>query len=591
MAAVKHPARLLRRIAPTFSMALALLLGCSSSGQDAAALATTTETTASVAPPPVVTPATAALPATASATAAPAPSMDPRAFVPAPVPEKTTVAVIGGGFAGLIAAYKLREAGVEVHVLEAAPRIGGRVNTAYYPGGAQGEFGFQELWEDNPIYKIAQKLGVQFEEHGKGEPAYSSFLYEEEVPGQKGKHHPVLYSYAEAEQKQFFQTFVSKDGKPSTDAYAAFEKWLASAGELRKRAMEKGLADPEIKKLQKTSFGAWVRDAKLDPKFEEFIAMTSDCEIGVTWEEYSALFGVLEFGLFLDELHNYHAAGGNHKIPEALAAAIGPHVTTGAKVVRIDLPLKDKPGKGEIAVQYMIDGHIGVLRADRVVLAVPWIRLHELDIRPGLSKEKWDALDGERDTGSSKKAQLPGLSRGKYTVVHLLVDRKQGDALWRNKTTKKTPFPVLSNGKLGVIYGVRGEGDPTSDTDVFSLLVYGEFARALHMEPVERVEDMTVTELERIWPGFKRIVKGSYVYSYHPAGVPVWPPGRSPIDDASKGMWKPEHGLYLAGDYLLNAHSDGAARSAICQADRIALDLAGKPAPTGLCYYIPQKAP
>lgn len=531
-----------------------------------------------------------AVPGVTAAPSAPVTGMDSRAFVPAPVPEKTRVAVVGGGLAGLLAAYKLRKAGVDVHVLESQPRVGGRVSTAYYPGGAQGEFGVQELWADNPIYAITRELGVKFEDPAKGGPDFS-VLYEEEDPAKKGEKRLALYPYTESGSRQFFEGLTAKDGKPSPEAYQAFEKWLKAAAELRKRVLEKGLSDPEAARLQKMSFREWVHEAKLDPKIEEFIAMTLDCEVAITGEAYSALFGLLEYGIFLEEMSYYHAVGGNHEIPEALAAGIGPHITTGARVLRIDLPAKDRPAEGEIGVHYMIDGHIGVLRADRVVLAIPWIRLHELDIRPPLSKEKWDAIDGERDTGRSSRPQLPGLNRGKYVVVHLLVDKKRGDELWRDKTTRQTPFPILSNGKLGVIYGVRGEGDPKSDTEVFALLVYGEYANNLHMQPVHRVESMVVEELERLWPGFGKVVKGSYVYSYHPGAVPVWPPGRSPIDDASKTLWKPEHGLYLAGDYLVNSHSDGAARSAVCQSDRLLLDLAGKPAPAGLCHYVPAAAP
>ena len=537
-------------------------------------------------------PAKTAPPVSATATSAAATSTDARAAVSAQVPDKARVVVIGGGFAGLITAYKLRKAGVDVHVLESQPRLGGRANTAYYPGGAQGEFGVQELWEDNPIYKTARELGVKFEDPDKREPGFTA-LYEVEDPAKKGEKKPVLYAYSDALARQFYDQILAKDGKPDPAAYDTFQKWLKTAAELRKRAIEKGLADPEIARLQKMSFGDWMRESNLDPKIQEFVSMTLDCEVAITSEAYSALFGLLEFNIFLDDMKYFHAEGGNHKIVEAFAQGIGePHITTSARVIRIDLPAKDKPGPGEIAVHYMIDGHIGIVRADRVVLAIPWIRLHEIDIRPSLSTEKWSAIEGERDTGKKTKTpQLPGLSRGKYVVVHFLVDRKAGDELWRDKKTNRTPFPILSNGKLGVIYGVKGEGDPKADTDVFSLLVYGEYANNLHMQPVHRIESMAVEELSRLWPGFGKIVKASYVYSYHPGAVPVWPPGRSPIDDASKSLWKPEHGLYLAGDYLVNAHSDGAGRSAICQSDRLLLDLAGKPAPTGLCHYIPGEAP
>ena len=172
-------------------------------------------------------------------------------------------------------------------------------------------------------------------------------------------------------------------------------------------------------------------------------------------------------------------------------------------------------------------------------------------------------------------------------VVHLLVDRKASDALWRDPVTKRLPFPVLSNGKLGVIYGTRGEGDASAETEVFGLLVYGANAEELHMLSTQKVQERMVAELEKLRPGFGQTVRGAYVYSYHPSGVTVWPPGRSPIDERSKLMFQPEHGLYLAGDFLINAHSDGAVHSARCIAERVQNDLAGKPFSTGLCWYNP----
>lgn len=513
----------------------------------------------------------------ASATAAPTVASTAPAGAPAvkslrdtPVPSETQVAVVGGGLAGLITAYKLHQAGVQVHVLEATDRIGGRVNTAYYPDGAQGEFGLQEVWEDNPLYEIAKELGIHFEEKAAGEEAYSSFLFDDAAAKTKK---PTLYTFTGRDEQVFFQRFLSQGSSAAkaTSAYKAFHEWQDHARDLRGRAMTKGLADPEIKRLQDISFEAWIEEAKLDPKVTEFIQMTSDCEIGLQWHQYSALFGLLEFGIFLDDTQTYHSKGGNHRIPEAIAAAIQGHVTTSTRVNRIDLPEKERPGKGEIRIEYMRDGVVSVLRAERVVVAVPWVRLHEIDIRPPLSAAKWKSIDE--------------LQRGQYVVVHLLVDKNEGAKLWRDKTTGRAPFPVLSNGQLGVIYGARGEGDPAVTTDVFGLLVYGKWARKLHMMSTAEVQTTVVGELERVWPGFGGVVKGIYVYSYHPAGVPVWGPGRSPIDEKSRFMFQPEHGLYLAGDFLINAHSEGAVRSALCAADRVGKDLAGQPIPNGLCFY------
>ncbi|MEZ4299526.1 MAG: NAD(P)/FAD-dependent oxidoreductase [Polyangiaceae bacterium] len=508
---------------------------------------------------------------TAAPTASAAASAAPPSLRDTPVPARTGVVVVGAGLAGLLTAYELRKAGVDVHVLEATDRIGGRVATAHYPDGAQGEFGMQEVWEDNPLYKLAKDLGVKFDDdQAEAEQVYSSFLSADPAAKPSGY---KLYSFQGGDESRFFESFLADGSTPAETkkALKAYNDWLEQARTLRKRAIEKGLADPEIKRLQGISFEDWFAEAKLPPRLAEYMQVTLDCELAAQWHTYSALFGLLEFGIFLEDAETFHAKAGNQAIISALAGAIEGHVTTSSRVIRVVLPEGD-PAPGAARVEYMRDGRIQAITADRVVLAVPFIRLHELDIRPPLSAAKWDAVEG--------------LRRGEYVVVHYLVDKVGGDKLWRDRSGR-TPFPVLSNGQLGVIYGVRGEGSDSAPTDVFGLLIYGKWARKLHMKSVQEVEQLTIPELDHLWPGFAGLVKATYVYSYHPAAVPVWPVGRSPIDEKSQSLFAPEHGLYLTGDYLISAHSVGAVKSATCQSSRIVKDLKGEKPPTGLCTYIP----
>ena len=76
-------------------------------------------------------------------------------------------------------------------------------------------------------------------------------------------------------------------------------------------------------------------------------------------------------------------------------------------------------------------------------------------------------------------------------------------------------------------------------------------------------------ELDKLWPGFSQYVKQTYVYSYHPAAIPVWPRGRSPLDEQSELLRRPSMGIYFAGDYTENAHSSGATISGL----RVAKDI------------------
>lgn len=519
-------------------------------------------------PAPPRTPHPAAAPAGSLAAAAPAPA--PLSLHETPVPAQTRVVVAGAGLAGLVTAYQLRQAGIDVHVLEAADRAGGRVATVHYPGGAQGEIGMQEVWEDNPLRAIAARLGVRFDDDGVAENVYSSFLTED-PPGVPAK--PTLHWLPEGGHADFLRAFLAPGAEPAQvdKALAAFEAWRGRAQDLRRRAVEKGLSDDNVRRLQDISFEDWLREAQLPPRLVEYMQMTFECELAASWSQYSALYGLLELGIFLDEADTFHAEGGNQKIIEALVRELAGHITTSSRVVRVQRPAGERPQKSGIVVEYTRAGQVSSVRADRVVLAVPWYRLHEIDLQPPLS--------------AAKTKSIEGLSRGQYVVVHLLIDKARGDKIWRDPAGR-TPFPVLSAGPLGVLYGARGEGAPGAGTDVFGLLVYGGAARRLHMKSTNEIRDLAVTELSRVWPGFGDIVQATYVYSYHPAAVPVWPVGRSPIDEHSKALFQPEHGLYLAGDYLIGAHSDGAVRSALCAADRVTRDLRGQPFSTGLCHYV-----
>jgi len=67
---------------------------------------------------------------------------------------KTSVIIVGGGMAGLSAADELANAGVEVLLLEARQRLGGRIHTIRTGAGLPVELGAEfihgkapELWE------------------------------------------------------------------------------------------------------------------------------------------------------------------------------------------------------------------------------------------------------------------------------------------------------------------------------------------------------------------------------------------------------------------------------------------------------------
>ena len=77
------------------------------------------------------------------------------------------VVVVGAGFAGLAAADALARGGVDVVVLEARDRVGGRVWSRALPTGAVVEIGAEFILPDNEVVRaIADRLGLILFEKG-----------------------------------------------------------------------------------------------------------------------------------------------------------------------------------------------------------------------------------------------------------------------------------------------------------------------------------------------------------------------------------------------------------------------------------------
>jgi monoamine oxidase len=478
--------------------------------------------------PPAPTPP-AAPPAPPPAPAAPPPVTIASS---ADAPQKTSVVIIGGGLAGLVTAYELKKAGVEFHLLEMQDVLGGRVQTAYYEGGLRAEYGLQEVWEDNPLYEVMKELKVPID--GKAEPPFSSMVLD-------GK----LYPFVQDTNDAYFASMM----KP--DEVKALNEWRKKTFALREAMHKEGIKNAEVKKLHDVSFAKWVQSFKMSKRVNDWIRLTIECELAQSWEIFSAAVGVLEYGVFLgDGLPNYKVDGGNSKLIEALAEKALPSVTTGAMVTRVDR----RPDK--VTVSYIRHGKQKTIDAERVVVAVPPWRLHQIHFEPTLGPKKWEGINS--------------LMRGSYTVVHMIVNKEHQKTTYVNGVN---PFPYLTDGVLGVIYGAQSEAPADSPNEVFAFLVHGNAAYAFHMQPREAKIKEMLTELDKLFPGFSKHYVTSYVYTYHPGSITVWPVGRSPIDEKSVALRTPEDRLVLVGDWLWSGHSDGAARSAIDAAKWITADL------------------
>lgn len=441
--------------------------------------------------------------------------------------ERPQVVVVGGGIAGLVTAYKLEQRGYRTCLLEGSDRLGGRIGTAHYPQGLEAEYGMQEIWEKSPLIGILKELGLQLE---SSDDPFSSMLLDDH-----------LYAFTEDTREEYFQKLFTPVERK------AFDATIKELETCYTEATTRGLT-PKMLKLQNMSFAEFLKGRKLPPKVEQAVRLTIEVELATVAEKFSALSAILEYRTFLfGGEKNYHVPGGNSVIIGKLGDSLkGPKVL-GATVTHV--VRRNEKGRMLAEVSYLKNSTEHKVEADAVVMAVPWVMLHQIQFQPALTEPQLRALSR--------------LGRGQYTVIHMLLD-KAVTSLW----AKADPFPVLSNAELGVIYGPHAT-DTNGPEIVFSFLIYGPEAEAYHMAPRDVKRSEVLEAMDAVWPGFSKSVHETFFYSYHPAAVTYWPKGRSPLDELSQAIRTPHQALFLAGDWTESSHAEGAVHSALLTADKV----------------------
>ena len=286
---------------------------------------------------------------------------------------RPSVAVIGAGMAGLVAAHELRRAGYDVTILEAQQRVGGRVFTLREPfaQGLYGEAGAMRIPRAHDLtLHYVQQFGLQTMPFTMGNPQAWAYLHGHKV----------------------------RMGEFSNDMHAtgfelAAEERAITIGDRWGQTLQ-----PILDRIRTGGDAAWVELAMELDQFSlwEFLENRGWSQGAI--ELYCLFSGMEPFlnSAFMEILREEAGdwftdvvtiAGGMDQLPRAFLAELMPHVRFGAKVTAI----AQDDGEGvRIQVQNAAGKH--TVRADFAIVALPFSVLRHIEISPAVSLGKQRAI-------------------------------------------------------------------------------------------------------------------------------------------------------------------------------------------------------
>jgi len=362
----------------------------------------------------------------------------------------TPVLIVGAGIAGLTAAYRLRQAGVAVQVIEASHRVGGRLrslsNLPNRPGTVEMGGEFIDTHHTH-VRSLATELGLELAD-----------LREADV----GLEPEILY----------FQ------GQTISNA-AVVEAFSPLAERISQDLMRLGDRDlsyrthnPHALQLDRLSLAEYLASAPIDPVIDQLVRVAYITEFGRDAEEQSCLNMLFLIGAEVGKWSTYgisderwHVVGGNDRIPQALATAVGDAIEMGTALESIRATAD---GRYRVSVR---QGSTSRDRTyDRILLTVPFSVLRQVNLDVELPPVKRQAIS-QLGYGTSTKLAVPFRERIWRTRYHSTISIYT-DLEFQN-TWESARYRVGTNGwvtdlRAGKQGLVLGAGNPEAHAKALS---------------------------------------------------------------------------------------------------------------------------
>jgi monoamine oxidase len=363
---------------------------------------------------------------------------------------ETGVVVMGAGLAGLAAAVTLAEAGIDVRVLEAEARVGGRVLTVRSPFDAEvyAEAGGEFVDGGHAVlHRFLQRYGIDVRPIPDGERLFS-------LDGR------ILRG---ADVSDF-------DARAGEDELAIATESLALAERIgdTERPWESA---PDLDVI---SVGAWLDGLVLGRVTRVHQQIWRSVDYGAPPERLSLLQYARDERLWrrAPELISGRVTGGMDRLPMEMAADLGERVRLSTTVTAVS---QDATG---VTVRYRGASGDGTVRARFGVLAVPPPALRRIALDPPIC--------------GLQRAALENVSMGRITKLMIQVRRR----FWEDRGLSGRAF---TDGMLQAMYEPTA-GLPT-ERAVLTIYTADRAADTLAAMSDEERRAACLAELERLYPG------------------------------------------------------------------------------------------
>ena len=421
------------------------------------------------------------------------------------------VVVVGAGIGGLTAAWRLRQAGVPVRIVESNSRVGGRIFSLrnHFGDGQVIELGGELIDTDHlRIRALAQELGIALDDLLSDDPSLQGDVWYAE-----GR------SYSEAEIIQAFVPLV-----------AGIERDLATLGDgdILWNSPQNAQA------LDAMTVSQWLEREGATRWLRTLIEVAYTTEIGLECDQQSALNLLTFIGTETDSFkifgasdERYHVRGGNDLIVQALSSKLADTIQTDTALEALR-----QDADGSYVLSLRRGSASEQVRARQVLLALPFTTLRQVKLDLDLPPQKRRAIERLR-YGTNAKLMI-GFNERIWRTQH----RRNGSVFCDLPFQTTWETTRLQPGASGALTNFTG----------------GRHGLALGEGTAKAQADVAASQLEAIFPGIVAARAGAREVRMHWPSQP-WAQGSYAV--LTPGDWTSLRGamgetvgqLYFAGEH------------------------------------------